>query len=724
MSNIEHAIIPGDSSFSTILFKPFADNQGVIFALFSYQETAENDTGIKAARERLERWAARPTPESSLLEVAFEHIIQTINENRIGLKKNNYSQHLQGVIGTTNGSLLVMTSIGGFRGTLVRREKQGTYHVYELLNGLEQITEDNSFSALVSGELKPDDTLGLALAKTISKIDETFWKKTLATCSPHEIETSLKSHLDPNLQTGAILIVHTTAEPTIAVHSTASTVTSPANSKDSIRALRKTEHLTENVLNNRGFGFLTLSSKFGHWLWRQIIKAVPGLVWLIKYIYSHLVHRQTSNIEPEPAVSTSTIDTSPATFPTLPKPKNQFIATWQAVTGIILSIIGFFGLILHLFQHPIHFCRNYKQSLADFSAGLNRIHDFLIQRFNVLPRMSKLLLISALILLALFTQSLVYLHYRQASQVANQDFNMAVTTIEEIRNQAEGMIIYHNEATARELLKGALTQIEKLPQNSRSRRQMVSDLNNQINSDLKKLLHEILVTDTMITTPEKPPEASAFDYWLTKYDDPASTNPVTTIINSKTQTLAVHRDNSVTLNSNDTVAPLPLPANQGLIQDGKFFGDRLYLLVPSVPQIYKSRLNKLTFNTPIPWLIDDPQMAKNARAIAVDGSLYLLRPNEIIKLFTGRRENWTPYIDPPLEDASRIWTSDAAKNIYVLEASHRRIIVLSKDGSLLAQYVFPDGSNLRDFAIDEKNNLISVLDGTKIEHLDITQNTQ
>lgn len=685
MSNVSYSIVTptqveNPKILSTAFVKYFKDGQGVIFGISSVPASAGHLAGL--VRDRLERWAEKASPQPNLLEAGFEHLVQTINEEcreTIEQESTLIEPHaLDIAIGTTCGTTLVLTSIGEFRCTFIREEKEQTFHVYDLLRGLrdEARGADKLFGSLVSGEVNVGDTLALALPLTITELGDAHWKELLATMSPGEIRSQLLKSPDMRPELGATLILRITKKE----------VTAPLRPKDasiaSIEALRRTERATSTLLSGRG-----LPTKIS---FQEILKNVlDTLIGMAHWITDQLHH-----------VSWKTL-------------LQGLIRTPRRVARAVPQLVRAPRELFKI-QTP----SGYRKSWREIPGAAARLRDYGINRFNALPHTSKLLLLLIIVFVVLFIQSILYLNYRQRIVVEREAYAVTLVDITRLQDEADANIIYQDEEKARALLLLARDRAQAISSNSRTRRKTQSALLAEIETALASLRHEIKIeTSTLIESNN----AS----WLSLYAESTPENPIRSITNAEGRTVVLYHDGALSMQVADgSLAPLAVNLPNEPVDDAELFGgDRLYVWVSSAPQIYRLRRQGASFGSASPWLQNGADAPTDTLSMAIDGAIYMLRANEVIKFFTGAREDWKPYIDPPLEDATKIWTSDEAAGIYILEPSKRRIVVLGKPGTLLAQYIFPEGSDLKDFAVNEAEKTLSVLDGTTIKHVSLAHNT-
>jgi len=126
-------------------------------------------------------------------------------------------------------------------------------------------------------------------------------------------------------------------------------------------------------------------------------------------------------------------------------------------------------------------------------------------------------------------------------------------------------------------------------------------------------------------------------------------------------------------------------------------------------------------NKKILWLKPETKKAVSAKSIAVDGSLWLLtKNNEIDRYRRGEfQETLKINLFPEFKSASKIWTNDSLAELYLLEPSQKRIVILTKTGKIFKQYQSEKFDNLLDFAVSEDGKTIYLLNGLKVYQLEI-----
>jgi len=671
------------SEYSHTFFERFPSGNGAVFGLISINSPDPSlKPLINEIRQRMFELAGREPANSTLLEGRFEQTVQILNEALDDfVEKSNDPGTLKDfniALGTAQEKTLLLTGIGQLRATFIREEVSGTYHVYELfprLHNEDASVTKISFGALISGEIQTDDVLGITTHETIDILSDNIWKQALSSMNAREVANFIRNSLATNDASGASLILEFGKNAVIEENL-------ETRGARSISRLQETTSSTQNLLQGAVapavLKALRKTGRIGSEMAKNAgLKMAQSLRSLIKSS-SYAIHSRGRNLQ-------------------IGKPnlKNLFNSLKPS------------NLLAHRNQTKPH-----RSVLQDLKNAPGTAGEILISKFNTLPRKSKLLSVAIVVLIIVFIQSIIFLGYRRDIQAEKVAFDSYITNIEQLRNEAEASLIYNDEEKARSLLIEAQDKITKLPENSRSNRATKTRLLSELSGVIEGLQHEIAVTPTEIATlPTEIP--AAFDNWLYVTDNMKAFSAYDNRVVGLEEGDKIFELKSGSLNELEATFP------STPVIDIKLFGTRMYTLAGETPQVYRLNKNGDGFGSGSAWITDGSHIA-GARGLAIDGAVYVLFANEVQKYFTGTREDWQPYIDPPLENATKIWTHDETQGIYILEPAKRRVIVLDKPGKLVAQYVFPEESDLKDFAVDETGKKLSVRDGDKIKQIDLT----
>lgn len=632
----------------------FPDKRGAVFAFFSIsppEPTLKPIAGI--LKQHLTSLASRAPSQSQILEGRFEQAVQNLNDALADFL-GNPDIHI--AVGAARNDLLLLTGIGNLSAVFLREEKPGTYHVYNLFSKLQDKDSEKVFGALITGEIKPGDILGITTPDTLETLGANTWKQALSSMRANEAAGFIRNTLITKEANGAALVLNFGKEVEAKEYQ--------PSPDTSIKALGQAAIHTQKILQGAVAPVVLSSLRRAGEAGGQVLRALGANA--LRSLKSAAHGRKRPRLE-------------------------------------------------HV--HPVKLWKKrphlHRSTLRDLGGASTRLGNLLVERFNALPRKGKLILVAIIVFVVVFCQSIIYLGFRRDLEAEHRAYEGFVTEIVRMQNEAEASLIYRDEEKARALLLDASERTGALPLNSRSRRKTSERLQSEIEEALVDLRHEIITTpEVLATLPAENP--GTFDSWLYAYADETAQ----AITHYDGRTIGLTKENALfELGGDGSITTIESSFPKTPVTDVKLFGTRLYALVPSASQVYRLSRAGNGFGGGSPWITDGSSIS-TAQAMAIDGAIYVLESNRVKKFFTGVREDWTPYIDPPLEDSKRIWTHDEIEGIYILEG--RRIIVLSKPGALLAQYIFPEGSELRDFAVDEPGRKLSVLNGDQIEQIPLS----
>ncbi len=143
---------------------------------------------------------------------------------------------------------------------------------------------------------------------------------------------------------------------------------------------------------------------------------------------------------------------------------------------------------------------------------------------------------------------------------------------------------------------------------------------------------------------------------------------------------------------------------------------RVYLLDKRKNQAVSFLINGKNIQKPVVSLKDAPEIGK-AQDFAIDGNIYLLTDTGIVKYTAGRLAEFNmPYLSKPFLGNGKIYTETNFKNLYLLDKGNNRILIFDKKGNLISTLISDQFNKMDDFAIDEQNKTIFVLnDGSLLK---------
>jgi hypothetical protein len=164
-----------------------------------------------------------------------------------------------------------------------------------------------------------------------------------------------------------------------------------------------------------------------------------------------------------------------------------------------------------------------------------------------------------------------------------------------------------------------------------------------------------------------------------------------------------------------------LPSTPSNVAGLQAYSDKLYVLDKSLNQIFRfTKSSANSFVNPNKWLNQTANLASSSGLfIDGNGNLYVLYNNgQVEKYLKGKKQDLSlDAVNPAVTSASRLIVT--ADYFYVLEPAAKRLMLWNNKGVYLAQYIFTDLNNLKDFAVNDKDKQIYLLDGHSVYQMAI-----
>jgi hypothetical protein len=93
---------------------------------------------------------------------------------------------------------------------------------------------------------------------------------------------------------------------------------------------------------------------------------------------------------------------------------------------------------------------------------------------------------------------------------------------------------------------------------------------------------------------------------------------------------------------------------------------------------------------------------QSAKQLAIDGSVWVARPGEVIRFVGGEETAWKiKGLDESLGQNIRIYADDTTVNMYILDSDKKRVVVLNKEGAYLSQYRWNETMPISSLVVSE-----------------------
>ncbi len=373
----------------------------------------------------------------------------------------------------------------------------------------------------------------------------------------------------------------------------------------------------------------------------------------------------------------------------------------------------------------------------------------LIERYKAMPKSSQVLFLVSLILAVSFIFSLGFLLRNNKILKATDEFNQIILEVESKKNNAESSLIYRDENLARKLLLEAKTTAANIKPTTSSQKKYLDNLNSEIEEQLKNLRHMVEIAEPVqlanFANLDNQVQLANFaalykrliftqnlnnknifkvnlDTWVMNAIamDNQNLGNIKFGLTSENEIVLINEEKKLfrlrTDNDSISSANFDIPQNGGIADVGAF-KNYLYVLDNANNQVYRLTKNANGFEGKTDWIKAVGLDLKDASAIAIDGSVYILKNNgEIVKLSNGKPDTFeVNSVEPQLNMPTKIKTTDVSKYLYVLDPNNKRIVVINKEtGNLVIQYTSPAFDDLKDISIDEADKKIFVLNKTTV----------
>lgn len=678
-------------------------------------------------------------PDSLLnFESIFEHALQKINQvffeinNRLFLSQISFEPKIK-ASGKINAALMLIqdnnlyfAQSGRIFSFLIYQTKSNDYKIINILeNAVGQEAKNNKhgtsfFSNIVSGQVDLNNFFVLCTESILDYLSQDKLKKTIAGNHPEEASSLIKNLLNEveSSSSFAALVVrpHLEIEPLSASPPTTQTSSEKILPLESMHQLIATESKTEKLL--------TPSFKL------NFQKYFSNILARLNFLRSK---KENQNFKNKIILAVKLLIYLPIVFV-------------GKILYFILKILS--ESILLVFYFATKQTDKRKKITQEILQKIDQPLNKMVNWFNTLPRQSKVFLLIALIFIILFAQSVIFLSKKYKNETEIGAYNIAIEAIQGKKNEAEASLIYNDEEKARKTLLETKDLAEKLPQNSRKRKETKDNLLGEIQILLEKLQHTADISDPVLIADlsnQKEQQIStrglfAADKYLYTFNPSNNLiykinteNKEVKILDSTLPTssrleLGVQKNKNSILfyhagrglfefdleNQTGKMVDVLLGSNGEDFRDIDIYNQKVYLLDVKNNQIWKHSPTTSGYARGTSWIKENIDIT-SASSMAIDGVIYLAKNNgEILRLAGGYKENFETNIDPALTSPTKIWTSADTNYIYILEPETKRLVVLDKNGKLKIQYRSDRFDDLKDFIVLEKEKKIYLLCENKI----------
>jgi hypothetical protein len=756
-----------DPAGKTFLFGIIQSGNSRIFKIVSdvieYLEDPEN---IAEAQKKYSRFSSPQTAVETQLESILKTINTKINSFFTEKELESIYNGTSILIALQNENALSLAGRGDICAMILRLKKkqiglnlQDTYEVLDLIkkseeNSRAEVTE-GLFPNFLSGRMNNNDALMISTENLWKKICEENLIRGTAALPPQSAIEFLKNKIGRWNDAGAaafILKLTGVEDEAHAAIKEAAPVRPPIRYgnffKNSMDELQSVEKKTENVFSHPNL-FKKYSESFNNFFSSPSSNLNGSFSSSDKPDSPRMVRAVPPKIPPRRIAGNSQRFPFGTGGSSVYKNLRAFFELAFRAAGT--AVVIFFKTLYRLFYVATNFKGVREKAGRDIKNDFKNNWDKIILWFNGLPKKSKYLFISGAFLIFIFSQSVFFFTIKQSDAKEKEIYNLAIQDIKSMAESAEASLIYGDSKKAENILTDAETKIAGLAQKTKNEKKQVAYLKQILNDKLLKIFAVIdvaeprLIADLGNAGGEYLGQSGKEIYILSpasasilKLDpETGKVNPFITFENSGatpenwmqtgTQKLTIWK-NTITgisalaeINLKDKkISPLSFETGEQ-IKDFKIYNNKIYALDSFRQQIVKHNGATGGFGKGGNWTKDGQAELANAFAMAMDGAIYVLKHDgNIVKYYAGNITGFYAHIPKVIGqeelklEKAKIWTSDEAKYIYVLDQTNNRILAFDKNGVLKGQYTSPAFKNLKDFVINEAEHKIFVLSDTQV----------
>lgn len=694
-------LVPGTTpehlSVRTILL-PLSQGQGSIFGLVDvmHRDSEARERLLHMIASHLEVLRSDIEKDGGNIPRRFEAMLVTMNadisrlatEQNIPLKKANI------LVGVITNAQVFFSGIGTNHALFLHRTAERRYVVYELDAQLvgDDSTPEKPLVTVLDGELHPGDVFYAARRIPPHALSLGDLQDILVTLPPQGALERIQQFVPPTAQFGGICF-HVSEEEPLGPPK-------KANPMASISSLEETKSRTADLLGEQtpdvpqkiAVGLATtkkfLATYSDSALWRGVKRVGRFVITKIE----ELLARKSSN------------DTRTGTRIGGSGHRGRF----GGVAGKIDSL-----------RH----------------AGITAV--------NGASRTTKVISVGVAVIMVIVMMSITNRQAGQRTAEANVAYQSALTKIEEKRTAAEAAIIYGNTQEAQVLVNDATNLLATLPRETSAQKTKADDLSRALQDLLGRTRGMETVTAAKVA---ELPAQFAFPivgitssgsalYGITTDAAPWRVNEVSKSMERVDVGQSLAQNTTITAGEDDNIltvdmdkrlwrttiaTPTVTSLTSGIdgmasIEDISSYNSNLYALSAASGQIVKMRPQGLGFEAGTPWITAKTSDLSRAKALAIDGSLWVLTDTDIIVFKSGRETPWDhAKIDPAITKPLDIWTDLESTYLYILDGSDGRVVVMDKaKGGIVAQYVV-NLSGVVSFVVRESENRILLTTPTAV----------
>jgi len=685
--------------------------QGTVFGVVRIlgKKTSHKERFSELVEETLERFSQNLT-EGMNAPRRFEQILQSLNEE-IATRKESASRipltDVQAVVGLVWNNQLFLSGIGNLSALFLHKKTKKRYTVYDLDTQFtdQEQTWDKPFVTVLDGEIQAGDVLYVATRVSAREVSAAALQDILITLPPRGALKRISQHLGVDTNFAAICFQARIEKSTGGQKK--------SNPISSLGNIGETRTETETLLADQKPDLRKLLHSFSSPLLKKL--SAPG----------------TSG------------------------PKSIILRLLRSVLQILIAIMAALALgirtsIKFLLKGTGILLKTTKdkEKREDIQ---EKIRSFFIDIKDGIASTSLLVRIASVVVLVGVGTGVFITSSIRAQKVRTEEqqaFDTITAHVEEKITAAEASLIYDNVDQARALLTEAATLLESIPQTDKQYESAREEYEQMI-LVIGRTLQKITDITPILLAERTDAEQGSFRGFLEAngtfyaFTDTAiysystlqqsleqtdatfgSILGPTTITSDEDEWLFLDVDGSLGRFNPEagTINPI-LSGIEKLssVEDIFLYNENVYALTASGNQIVKMRPQGENYEAGTPWVTSLTSGLEDARALAIDGEVYVLTTSSILKFTSGREADWSEeQVDPAIQNPIDLWTKFENEYLYVFEPSQSRVIVFKKDGTFLTQYVAEELQDARGMHINEAERVLYFVTASALHKFDLS----
>ncbi len=420
--------------------------------------------------------------------------------------------------------------------------------------------------------------------------------------------------------------------------------------------------------------------------------------------------------------------------------------TLKALFYVVKTILFALGKCLAIFWTLATNYNGGRKILIDqYKSAFTRI----IDKFTGLGIFGKILLLILVVGIGILIGSIMYTKEKEKVTAREEVYAAEMSSLDETKKEADAYLLYGDHAKALESVRRASEKLASLTHDTTDKQKRADELKAELDKLLLKVQKITAITpDKIVDIREAHPTADTnslvfmgdrliasgahdtslyFVSTLTGLVEKKNAETLRELANGYTakdasQIVFTSGDNAIVAYNKETDSiiskTITYPNQNVVLADIALYNGRLYALDRGNGALYRHNPTQVGFDSGTSWVTSqtDPAALKNGVSFALDGDLYVLTTNgKVLKYTSGIEQSFTiSGLDPVLDSPTQIETRSEFANIYILEPSKKRIVVLDKNGNFKKQFQSDIWQNPTGFAITDTEKEVYVLDGTTI----------